>query len=331
MANKSPVYSNARVRVMENTFLNQEKFNRLVYSEDLSEAVKVLAESNYGGGVLADGGDYEKILKAEDDRVNSFVFESMPADSGIECFLIKQDYHNAKSLTKAKYMRSDDYDFMLAPQGLINTGTLKDSIFSDNYNQLPEIMSRALTAIDYARANGDKKPRTIDIILDKACYEHMLKIAKDSKQKSIIKYCKACIDFANVTTFVRARREQEEIKEFKKMFIDGGEISLSLFESVYEQSNENAGEKLRYTVYGKLVADVFSGDDNAMVNFERMADNYLLDIFKQGRTDIFSINPLAGFYVAKKQEIRVVRMILICIKNGIDTAQIKMRLREYYA
>ena len=57
MSNRSPVYSNARVRVMENTFLNQEKFNRLVYSESVDEAVRVLIESNYGGGAIAENGE----------------------------------------------------------------------------------------------------------------------------------------------------------------------------------------------------------------------------------------------------------------------------------
>lgn len=331
MAGKSTVYANARVRVMENTFLNQEKFNRLVYSESVDEALKVLAESNYGGGVLAENGDYEKILRAEDDSVSAFVSESMPQGSGLECFLLKQDYHNAKALTKAKYMRISDASFMLAPDGTLSSDALADKINSDNYSGLPEEMAQALSYIDTARANGDKSPRLIDVALDKACFKHILRVADKSGQKNVIKYFRACADFANVTSFIRARREKEELKSFRNMFIDGGEISFSLFESCFDANDETAAEKLRYTVYGKMIPEAFGQDKNTMVAFERAQDNYLLDVFKRDRTDIFSISPLAGFYVAKKQEIKVVRMILICIKNKVDTAQIKMRLRDYYA
>ena len=316
---------------MENTFLNQEKFNRLVYSESIDEALRVLAESNYGGGTIAENGDYEKILRAEEDKVSAFMAESMPDNCGMESFLLKQDYHNAKALTKAKYMRLEDADFMLAPQGTVDIGLLKESVNSDNYSRLPDLMAKALSETDVARANGDKSPRTIDVTLDKACYADVLRVAKAGKQKTIIRYWTASIDFVNISTFIRSRREGEELRTFRKAFIEGGEIPLSTFESAYEATDEAVAEKFRYTAYGKTVYEAFSGEDGAMVAFERAQDNYLLDIFKRDRTDIFSISPLAGFYVAKKQEIKVVRMILICIKNRVDTAQIKARLRDYYA
>ena len=331
MSNRSPVYSNARVRVMENTFLNQEKFNRLVYSESVDEALRVLAESNYGGGVIAENGDYEKILRAEEDKVSAFMAESMPEGCGMESFLLRQDYHNAKALTKAKYMRIEDADFMLAPEGTVDVGLMKECVYSDSYSRLPDIMAKALSEIDLARANGDKSPRTIDVTLDKACFADVLRVAKAGKQKTIIRYWTAVADFYNITTFIRSRREGEEPRAFRKAFVEGGEIPLSTFESAYDATNEAAAEKLRYTSYGKIVYDAFSDDPGATVAFERAQDNYLLDIFKRDRTDIFSLSPLAGFYVAKKQEIKVVRMILICVKNHVDTTQIKARWREYYA
>lgn len=110
---------------MENTFLNQEKFNRLVYSESVDEAMRVLQESNYGGGTIAENGDYEKILRAEEDKVSAFMAESMPEGCGMESFLMKQDYHNAKALTKAKYMRIENADFMLAPEGTVEISLLE--------------------------------------------------------------------------------------------------------------------------------------------------------------------------------------------------------------
>ena len=316
---------------MENTFLNQEKFNRLVYSESVDEALRVLAESNYGGGAIAENGDYEKILRAEEDKVSAFMAESMPEGCGMESFLMKQDYHNAKALTKAKYMRLEDADFMLAPEGTVDIALLKESVYSDTYNRLPALMAKALSDVDLARANGDKSPRTIDVILDKACYADILRVAKAGKQKTIICYWTAVVDFANITTFIRSRKEGEELRSFRKAYIEGGEISLSAYESAFDATDEAVQEKFRYTSYGKIVYEAFSGEANAMVAFERAQDNYLLDIFKRDRTDIFSTSPLAGFYVAKKQEIKVVRMILICVKNHVDTTQIKARLRDYYA
>ena len=68
-----------------------------------------------------------------------------------------------------------------------------------------------------------------------------------------------------------------------------------------------------------------------MIAFEREWDNALLDIFKEKRNDIFSVAPIAGFYTAKKVEIKIVRMICILLKNDVDKDIIKARLRELYA
>ena len=73
MASNSLVYSNARVKSLENGFLSQDKINRMVYSTTLEEAVRVLLESGYGAGTIADAYDFEKILSAEDNKVAQFM------------------------------------------------------------------------------------------------------------------------------------------------------------------------------------------------------------------------------------------------------------------
>ena len=57
MANNSLVYSNARVKAMENSFLTNEKIVRMAYSDSLEEGIKILQENSYGGGVVIEGND----------------------------------------------------------------------------------------------------------------------------------------------------------------------------------------------------------------------------------------------------------------------------------
>ena len=101
-----------------------------------------------------------------------------------------------------------------------------------------------------------------------------------------------------------------------------------MFESLYDQSVETFLDKLKYTKYAQIALTI---DSKSLVNFETAWDNYLLNIFKEEKQDVFSVAPLAGYYVAKKIEIKVVRMILILVKNKIDIEVIKQRLRDYYA
>ena len=329
MASNSLVYSNARVKSLENGFLSQDKINRMVYSTTLEEAVRVLIESGYGAGTLADAYDFEKILSAEDNKVAQFMAESIVPKMALETFLMKNDYHNAKALVKAKYMHeSGDVSYMLAPKGLIEIEDLKTYIFNDNYSSLSPVMAKALSEIDSKRAMGDKSPRTIDVTLYKAMYEDICKVLKSSKAPSMVKYYKANIDFSNISNFIRYKNIGFDLKAYEQDFIEGGEISYDTFKALYDQPIDNLIEKLRYTSYANIVETINPKD---LVPFETAWDNYLIGIFKQDRNDVFSVAPLAGYYVAKKIEIKVVRMILILIKNKIDVNIIKQRLRDYYA
>ncbi len=329
MASNSLVYSNARVKSLENGFLSQDKINRMVFAASLEEAVRVLLESGYGAGTIADAYDFETILSAEDKKVSEFMAESTVPKMGLETFLMKNDYHNAKAFVKAKYMHSnEDISYMLAPKGLVDVDELKAMIFNDNYQSLSPIMAEALSSIDSKRALGDKSPRTIDVTLDKAMYKDICKVLKSAKAPSMVKYHQANIDFSNISNFIRYKNIGFDQKAYENDFIEGGDISYDTFKALYDQPIDTLLEKLRYTKYSQVTETINPKD---LVPFETAWDNYLIGIFKQDRNDVFSVAPLAGYYVAKKIEIKVVRMILILIKNKIDVNIIKQRLRDYYA
>lgn len=323
MSNNSLVYSNARVKAMENSFLTNEKIVRMAYSDTLEEGFRVLLESSYGGGIVVDAKDYDTLLQAEDKRVSEFVIDAMPKGQGMESFLIKNDYHNLKAIVKGKYMRLDDVDFMLMPKGFLDIVQLKELVYTDEYSTLSDTMKNALLTIDGGRANGNVSPRFIDLTLDKACYAEIISSLKRAKNKIVLDYWQTNIDMMNISCFVRADKAGG-LTLFKESFIEGGKLDSSFF-----NVDVNALlDKLAYSPYPRICEPLKAND---FVAFERIWDNVLLEIFKSGRNDIFSVAPIAGFYVAKKIEIKIVRMICILLKNDVDKEIIKSRLRELYA
>ncbi|MDE5756477.1 MAG: V-type ATPase subunit [Clostridia bacterium] len=323
MAKNSLVYSNARVKALENTFLTNEKIVRMAYSDGLEEGFKVLLESSYGGGLVVDAKDYDEILQAEDKKVSEFVFDAMPDGQGMETFAVKSDYHNLKAIVKGKYMRLDDIDLMLAPKGNLDPNEIKDLIYADDYSTLSESMQKALLTIDSARADGNTSPRFIDLTLDKACYIDIMAMLKKAKNKFMTTYWQTNIDMMNISSFVRASKVGN-VDLFKESFIDGGKLEMTFFNGELQ----SVLDKLAYSPYPQIAESLKTGD---MVAFERIWDNTLINIFKEGRNDIFSVAPIAGFYVAKKIEIKIVRMICILLKNDVDKDVIRDRLRELYA
>ncbi|MEG1608316.1 MAG: V-type ATPase subunit [Clostridia bacterium] len=329
MPNNSLVFTNARVKTLENTLLSSEKLTRLSNCENIEDGMKILIESGYGGGITAETNDFEALLQAEDKKLCDFLKEAMPKNSGLESFLIKNDYHNAKAIVKAKYTKIVDIDFMLCPQGNIEVEILKEKIFADNYSSFSPFLSKALTTIDNARANGDKSPRMIDCVLDIAMYAEILKLVKASKVASVIKYWMANIDLANISNFVRCKDINAEVDFFEQNLIDGGTLSKAYFQDAYSQSLTEFVEKLRYSDYASVCLESLTQKN--MTLFEKNWDNFCQQIFSKDKNDIFSVAPIAGFFVAKKIEIKVVRMVMILLKAKVDKALIKQRLRDFYA
>ncbi|MDE6565765.1 MAG: V-type ATPase subunit [Clostridia bacterium] len=334
MAGQSLIYSNARVKAMENSLLTSEKITRMAYSDNLLDAVKILYESNYGGGTTVDNPyAYGEILRMEEKRVVDFVREAMPDKSGLQTLLYINDYHNAKCYLKGKFAKDLDLSLMLLPAGNIDLSVIEESIQKEDLTKLPQEMANAIKEIEEIAREDKVSPRYIDITLDKAMYKDILFALKRVNVKSLTKYWKTNIDFINVSTMLRCKRIDADLSFLKENLIDGGEINDYVLEGLYKESYDVIAEKLKYTAIGDIIAvgasEAKAG--KALVQYEVLWDNYLLNIFKDDRADVFSIAPIAGFYIAKKIEIKMVRMILTCLKNHADLQNIKARLRGFYA
>ena len=328
----SLVYVNARIKALENSLLNQMQLTRLMDTETLEDAFKILTECGYGAGVVAENCyQYEKLLKAEEKASVAFLKENAVPKHALECFLIMIDYHNAKAYTKAKYLKLNDASDMVNGEGLIESDNLKDKIFADNYDSFSSFMKEALLAIDYEFSNDNRSPRFIDTALDKATYREIFAVIDKAKCKNtaIGKYFTAKCDFCNMGTFVRCKRLKLDLKFFESGFMEGGSIDESVFVTVYEQSLEIFRDKMKFYGYKDVVN--YALEENGLVKFETATDNYLLDLFKRDRNDMFSVSPIAGFYLAKQVEVKVVKLVITAVKNKVDKALLKERLRELYA
>ena len=65
--NDGLLFANAAVKTKESGFFGTEKLGRLIDSDSLADAVRVLAEAGYGGGSIPDDpDDFERLLRDEE-------------------------------------------------------------------------------------------------------------------------------------------------------------------------------------------------------------------------------------------------------------------------
>ncbi len=167
MPQKSYIFATGSVRVREGRMMSQERIERLLASQNPTEAVKALQEAGYGRGEdIASPRDYEGWLDAQSEELYSFVRAVTPEPASSDCFLMRKDYKNAQTLYKAKTAGGEEAP-LLTDGGLIDPELIIACIREQEYSRLPDPMQKAFKRLDTLSLTG-LEPRTIDVELDKA-------------------------------------------------------------------------------------------------------------------------------------------------------------------
>ena len=316
------IFANARAKSKENNLMSEERLHRIVESKTVADAMRVLAEMNYAGGMTVEGEDFYSLLSEEERLATAFVTEAAPKGIGFECFFMRNDYHNAKVLLKSKYGSIEDVSEMILPDGNISFAELKRR-FEDGKTDFDPFLDGAVKKIERLFAEGKGTPRAIDVEIDKAMYENV-KSRMPSCDACIRRYFEAQVDLINIESWLRCQKIGPSL--FEGGFLTGGTIS-------YKQFYDCKGETDKFlklvssTDYKPFVEKL----SDSLTVYETARDDFLLKIISKDKADMFSVAPVLGYYLAKVNEVRILRVILVSIKNKIAPEEMKKRVRALYA
>jgi V/A-type H+-transporting ATPase subunit C len=321
------LFANAVAKSKENTLFSEERLMRLIEAATLADAVKVLAEANYGGGTVTDDPlDFETVLKAEQRLLDDFLAGLRLEGTGIECFALTSDYHNVKAILKNLY-GGGELSLMLEGGGRMDAQWLKERLTADS----PDINPYIDAAVKEIRKAFEvrRSPRLIDTLIDKAMFADIAeRLSKKGTDAGIRKFFVCLADLTNVNAMLRSYAIGANFAFFEASFAAGGKIPLSAFEKAYPDAEDKLTEFLKGTDYASFAARY---QDAGLAGLDAAKDNTLLEIFKKEKGDMFTAAPVAGYYFAKKNEIKMLRIALVCIKNGVSRAEIRKRMRTMYA
>jgi len=70
--------------------------------------------------------------------------------------------------------------------------------------------------------------------------------------------------------------------------------------------------------------------EHSLSAFERWCDNRLIREIRPQKYNPFTVSPLAAFLLARENEIKTVRILLLGKRNRLPEESIRERLREMY-
>ncbi|KEI12591.1 ATP synthase subunit C [Clostridium novyi B str. ATCC 27606] len=332
MNNIKYVQAVPRIRAVENKLLDKAKIQRLLDSTSASEAFNILQETSYGliMGEVKKFQDYEIILNEELKKLYSFMYEVSPQKDLIDIMSIRYDYHNIKVLLKSKILEKS-FKEILIPIGVININNLTNCILNEEYKELPKLMRESIEKSIYEfKINND--PQKIDIVIDKYMYMDMLMRAERLGNSYILKFLKINIDLVNIKTLIRVKKQNKSRKFLESVLIEGGSIQVGELIDIYNLSVESISSKIQYTDYVDVVRvgiDEYIKTENLKI-FEKLCDNFIMNFIKDAKYISFGPEPLIAYILAKENEIKIIRIIMVGKINNIHSQVIGERLREIY-
>lgn len=328
-------YATARIRARETKLLSRNRLERLFEMKDYSDAVKIMVEAGYGNEQIdnrkSGAENLENILSSELLKTYDLIGEMIPDPMVLTLFKKRYDYLNAKLIIKAEALKTD-VSKSLTKLGNIDPVKLLKLISGRNLNDLPEIFREAITAgLDEFNISND--PQMIDFIMDKANYRDMSEDARLSEDTFLIKLVDMLVDIANLRILIRSKLLTKPDEFIKRAWISGGSFSGKLYQEMENKGLDKLFEILKNLDQATLATDLSEaiGKPDGISEVEKVLDDYIILLLRQGRFVTMGIEPVIGYLFFKETEIKNARLIITGVMNKISRETIKERLRLGYA
>lgn len=332
MSENKYLYSVTRVRALETKLLDKAKIERMIESKSADEVIKILYETEYTSSISEMKGieDYETVLSKELSKTYETLSEISPVPELTSLFLLRYDIHNLKTLLKSSYL-GEENDELLSGIGTIPIQRLKAMVKEKDFSDLnPILRDCAEEAVGEFTVNPD--PQLIDVTLDKCLYNLMYKTALDNKSSFLMNYISMQIDLINIRSLVRVKAMGYGRDFLKKVILANGKLDYSFFNDIFDEPLETLIERLAFKDYGKVVEEGISSyiKTKSLTKFEKLSDDFIFELAKKGKYVAFGIEPLVGYLMAKENETKIIRMIMVGKINEIPNELIRERLRDVY-
>ena len=321
------IQSSVRIRHAEKKLLTKQQLQRLADAKNLEDAIKLLNETSYSSELskLDRPENYEQVLSEVLNKTYKEAMEISPEKSLVEILSCKYDYHNLKVLVKENILK-EKFDSMYCMLDGNEIEAFRELALKNDEGLSKDFKD----CLDFFETTKD--PQDIDIFIDKKYFEKVLSLAEGFKLEMITEYFKAMIDFINLRTFIRCRKQNQVKETLEKVLIKGGDVETDKILDMFYEDIEILPVKLKAYKIGRVLSKIVEEykNTNSLNSFEKSMDDYLVEIVRKAKSIHYGAEVIFSFLFAKELEIKNLRLILVGKVNGLSADFIKERLREVY-
>ncbi len=317
-------YACGRVKALETRLLDKVRFERLATAKDFEDLLKLLQDTDYSKYLneVHSPADYEIILRRELEKLFTLVSE-LSVDKTLERDLrITYDFLNIKILVKSVIFEADFSPYYTRysyyPISVIR--------FCIESGKLEHVEPFLIKAYEEAIASYYEKKEIyrIDTAVDRVMYEYLT-------SKTAFEYLRILFnikaDLNNLLTFLRLER-LNRLESYGNFSLPGGYLPREVFSKVSDF--QTLLHEIRHTVYYDVITPGYQYylKTGSYVRLERDIASYINGFIRLGGAKDLGVEPLIAYYFKKRNEVGLLRMIMVSKLNDLPKEQILERIPE---
>lgn len=311
----------AKVRANENRLLSKSNFESLICAKDYDTALKILSDAGYGEFLLRDA---DEILSEKQSEIYELVYSCSPDKSCIDFLIVKNDFHNAKAILKSMITNNDAKKYYISPSVIVPED-LETAIKNKSFSKLPEFLAQPCQkAYDILVKTLDGQ--LSDVILDRAALEAQILLSEKSGERFSVGLAKLMAALYDIKIALRASARGKELLFYEYALANTDLIDI---DELSKAALKGTKDVLEYAKAAGFEREAESFE-KSQAAFEKSIDDELTSYVSGAKYTSLGISPLIAFCLVGENQIKSVRIILSCKKNGFDEQSIRERVRVQY-
>ena len=323
----SYVYTVARLRAMENRFLDTSFFSRLIDCVTLEEALKSLGETVYaqwivGAGTNSGEVNFDKVIDEELIASCEDLARFVPDKGLLSIARMPYDFNNVKVVLKSLFRAKDGgerhYD-LLSRMGAVDANQLIMLMEGEEYGFLPYGLGDVIP-LCWTIWDQTKNSQSIEVLLDGAMFRAMRSLAEELKMPEVVRWVRCKIDAENLRSAVRLARMNYDSTAGRPFFHDGGMMDPGAVAKLLAEPLESWGKTLSHLDIAAAFEGLQDRSDvqTLLSEISKALDGYLIRVLEKAKYSSSAPENVILYLLRKEEEARNLRIALVCVANDLN-------------
>lgn len=315
-------YAVANVRAKENELLPLSFMDQLINSGSYDNAKRILVDKGFTR--FENISDPSDALSDYMTNTWDYLMEISPDKDALYFLIVKNDFHNLKSIIKGIVSNNDGRLYCIRPC-IIDIDVMYDAVRNKKFDILPKWIS-TVAEKGYELLTSTMDGQIFDMYADQSSLEAMISFAYESGYGFSEEFSNTVAALTDIKIALRMAdfSNNEALMEYAFCECDG--IDTIALKKAVQKGRDEVVSFIAGTEYADIALKAFE----SVSDFERECDNFLMNMLDNAKRVSFGIEPLIAYYYARETEWKNLRIAVSAIHSGMSADAVSERMRELY-